>query len=76
MRDILRFLWWEDGQLDKNLEEYRMCVYPFEAMCSSSCANFALLQTAKDFSSDFENKLLRRSSIAFMLMTAWLLPCQ
>ena len=57
-RDLLRFLWWEDGQLDKNLVEYRMCVYLFGAVCSPSCANFALLQTAKDFSSGFEQKTI------------------
>ena len=40
-RDLLRFLWWKNGNLDEDLKEYRMTVYPFGTVSSPSCANFA-----------------------------------
>ena len=48
-RNLMRFLRWENGQLETDLQEYRMCVYVFGAVCSPSCANLALQQTAKQF---------------------------
>ena len=47
-RDLLRFLWWENGDLDQEPKEYRMKVYVFGAACSPSCANFALRKTAEN----------------------------
>lgn len=46
--DYLRFLWWPDGNLDAELEEYQMVVHLFGAVSSPSIANFALKQTASD----------------------------
>ena len=46
--DYLRFLWWPDGNLEADLEEYRMVVHLFEAVSSPSVSNFALKQTARD----------------------------
>ena len=46
--DYLRFLWWPDGNLEADLEEYRMVVHLFGAVSSPSVANFALKQTARD----------------------------
>ena len=40
-RDLLRFLWWPNGNLDQELQEYRMTVHLFGAVSSPSCANFA-----------------------------------
>ena len=54
-RDKLRFLWWENGELSNALIEYRMCVYLFGTVCSPSCANFALKQTAVDFKGNFDH---------------------
>ncbi|PFX13125.1 hypothetical protein AWC38_SpisGene22820 [Stylophora pistillata] len=45
-RDFLRFLWWPDGDLMKNLEEYQMNVHLFGAVSSPSCSNFALRRAA------------------------------
>ena len=47
-RDCLRFLWWENGDYDKEPEVYRMCVHLFGATSSPSCAISALNQTAYD----------------------------
>ncbi|KAL4006146.1 hypothetical protein ACER0C_005859 [Sarotherodon galilaeus] len=42
MRNYLRFLWWQDGQLDTEPREYRMAVHLFGASSSPGCANFGL----------------------------------
>ena len=52
-RDLLRFLWWEDSDLNEPPQEYRMKVYLFGAVCSPSCANFALRKTAEDNESKY-----------------------
>ena len=52
-RDLMRFLWWEDGDLNEPPQEYRMKVYLFGAVCSPSCANFALRKTAEDNESKY-----------------------
>ena len=46
--DFLRFLWWPDGNLKTELQEYRMVVHLFGAASSPSVTNFALKQTARD----------------------------
>ena len=47
-RDLLRFIWWENGDLDQEPKEYRMKVFVFGVACSPSCANFALRNTAEN----------------------------
>ena len=47
-RDLLRFLWWEDGDTSKEAKEYRMTVHLFGAASSPGCSNFALKSTADD----------------------------
>lgn len=56
-RNFLRFLWWPEGETDKNLEEYRMTVHLFGAVSSPTCANFALQKTAEDNSSTFNGEV-------------------
>jgi hypothetical protein len=51
-RDFLRFLWWPDGDLTKDLKEYQMNVHLFGAISSPSCANYALRRAANDFESE------------------------
>ena len=53
-RDYLRFLWWPDGDLDKEPEEYKMCVHLFGGASSPSCANYALKKTAEDNNQEFD----------------------
>ena len=52
-RNLLRFLWWKDGDLNKSPEEYRMAVHLFGAASSPSCAGFCLRKAAEDFQSDY-----------------------
>ena len=52
--DALRFLWWPDGDLESQPEEYQMRVHLFGGASSPSCANFALKRTAEDNKADFD----------------------
>ena len=38
-RSLLRFIYWPDGDLDAQLEDYEMCVHSFGAVSPGSCAN-------------------------------------
>ena len=46
--NYLRFVWWPDGDISKDPEDYRMQGHLFGAVSSPSCANFALRKTADD----------------------------
>ena len=50
---FLRFLWWPNGNLEKDLQEYQMKVHLFGAVSSPSCSNFALRKTADDNKDEF-----------------------
>ena len=39
---FLRFLWWEDGDMAQEVQEYQIIVHLFGAISSPACANFAL----------------------------------
>jgi len=52
--NYLRFLWWSDGDIDKEPEEYQMLVHLFGGASSLSCANYALKRTAEDNKEDFD----------------------
>ena len=57
-RDLLRFLWWPEGDLNKGLEEYRMTVHLFGAVSSPSCANFAIRRNAEDHKHEFPSDVI------------------
>ncbi|XP_031555224.1 uncharacterized protein LOC116292114 [Actinia tenebrosa] len=46
--DFLRFLWWPDGNLEAEIQEYQMLVHLFGATSSPSCSNYALKKSAND----------------------------
>ena len=48
-RNLLRFLWWSNGNIDSKPTEFRMTVHLFGVTSSPECANFALKRTADDF---------------------------
>ena len=52
-RDYLRFLWWTDGDISKDPEEYRMKVHLFGATSSPGCCILALKATAEDNEEEF-----------------------
>ena len=51
--DALRFLWYPDSDLSRDPVEFHMSVHLFGGVWSASCANFGLLRTARDNSSEF-----------------------
>ena len=57
--NYLRFLWWPDGDLRIEPQNYQMTVHLFGATSSPSCANFALKKTALDNSSDFNQETVQ-----------------
>lgn len=46
--NYLRFLWWPEGHLNEEIEEYQMVVHLCGAVSSPSCCNYALRRTATD----------------------------
>jgi hypothetical protein len=51
-RDLLRFLWWPDGDTTKNVVTYRMKVHLFGGTWSPRCAAYALRRLADDYVSE------------------------
>ena len=47
--DLMRFVWWPNGDLTKELQDFKMCVHMFGGICCPSAANFAIKKTADDF---------------------------
>ena len=52
--DVLRFLWWPNGDLSREMEEYRMVKHLFGATSSPSIANFCLQKTVELHGREFE----------------------
>ena len=52
-RDLLRFLWWPNGDTRQPVNEYRMKVHLFDAASSPGCANFGLKRAADDGEQQF-----------------------
>lgn len=46
--DLMRFLWWPEGNIEQDMEEYKMTVHLFGATSSPTCANYALRRTAQN----------------------------
>ena len=58
-RDMLRFLWWEGGNLDSKPIAYRMRVHLFGGTWSPSCASYALRRLAIDHLNDENEQACR-----------------
>ena len=52
--DTLRFLWWPNGDLTKEMEEYRMVKHLFGATSLPSVANFCLRKIAQLYQEEFD----------------------
>ncbi|CAI5683011.1 unnamed protein product [Oreochromis niloticus] len=52
-RNYLKFLWWKEGDLEKEPQEYRMAVHLFGAASSPGCANFGLKHLARQHQADY-----------------------
>ena len=63
-RSLLRFLWWEDHNINSNIVDFEMGVHVFGGTSSPSCCNYALKRTALDNEEKYQKKVtdkLRRS---------------
>ena len=52
-QNFLRFLWWENNNLDCEPSYHQLCVNVFGGTSSPSCCNFALKQTSTDNVEEF-----------------------
>ncbi|KAK0136558.1 hypothetical protein N1851_027293 [Merluccius polli] len=58
-QDYLRFLWWENGNLEAEPSIYRMKVHLFGATSSPGCANFGLKRLAAEGRGHFSEDTIR-----------------
>ncbi|XP_068669879.1 uncharacterized protein [Montipora foliosa] len=52
-RDLLRFFWWDQGDVKKVAQEYRMKVHLFGAASSPGCPNYGFKKAADDGEKEF-----------------------
>ena len=45
-RSLLRFLWWKDGDMSKEIIDHEICVHVFGGVSSGACSSYALRRTA------------------------------
>jgi len=55
---FLRYLWWPDGDLNRDLEEFQMLVHLFGGISSPSCASYALQRTADDNATKYDKETI------------------
>ena len=48
-RNLLSFLWWENGHISEQHQQYHMNVHAFGGTSSPSCSNYSLQRTARDY---------------------------
>ncbi|XP_023805606.1 uncharacterized protein LOC111946470 [Oryzias latipes] len=58
-QDYLRFLWWENGDLDTPFTIYRMKVHLFGAASSPGCANYGLKHLAAEGEGRFSKETVK-----------------
>ena len=71
-RDFLRFLWFDNNDLDGAISEFRMSVHLFGAVSSPAVANYSLHKTAETGPAEFGDKAADFLCRTFMWMTALL----
>ena len=54
-RSFLRFLWWNEGNLDSEITDHEMCIHLFGAVSSHSSSNYTERKAAVDNSSYYGN---------------------
>ena len=58
-QDVLRFLWWTNGDDSQPIGEYRLLVHVFGGTWSPAAANYALHKTAADHGIDYSESTLK-----------------
>ncbi|XP_072050041.1 uncharacterized protein [Amphiura filiformis] len=57
-KDLLRYLWWPNGDLTQDPQEYRLKVHVFGAISSPTCANYALRRCAMDNADKYDTHVI------------------
>lgn len=65
--DLLRFLWWPDGDFSQDPVDFRMRVHLFGATSSPSCANFTLRKCAQDHRKQFNRETVDKILHSFFV---------
>ena len=60
-RNLLRFLWWKDGYISKEIIDHEMCVHIFGGVSSGACSNYALRRTAIENENKYAAKTLKNN---------------
>ena len=58
-KNVLKFLWWSDGDFTKASQVYRMTVHQFGAKSSPTCAAFALRYASEMQSENFSQEAVQ-----------------
>ncbi|KAK0144476.1 hypothetical protein N1851_017180 [Merluccius polli] len=58
-QDYLRFLWWDNGDLESQPSIYRMKVHLFGAASSPGCANYGLKHVAAEGQGNFSDDTIK-----------------
>ena len=58
-RDVLRFLWWPQGDFGRPPDTFRMTVHLFGGIWSPSCSNFALRRAAEEHRDQFDPETIQ-----------------
>ena len=76
-RNYLRFLWWKDSDLDKDVVDHEIAAQVFGGVSSPSCSNYALKRTASDnlkkYGEDVASILRRNFYVDDMLKSFFLI---
>ena len=65
--DLLRCLWWPEGDISKPLEVYRMRAHLFGTVSSLGIANFAQRQTADDNQKHYSDEVMKTTKANFYM---------
>ena len=68
-RSLLRFLWWENGNIRNPIKDHEMCVHLFGGISSPRCSNYALKRTSVDNEKKLGLMQQEHSDEIFMLIT-------
>ena len=60
-RSLLRFLWWKDGDMSKEIIDHEICVHVFGGVSSGACSNYALRRTAIENENKYAAKTLKNN---------------
>ena len=58
-RDVLRFLWWPNGDMEAEPVTYKMCVHLFGGTWSPSCCTYAVRRTVEESGSKYDEEISR-----------------